>query len=76
MSDAILVVNAGSSSIKFAIYARGATPGLRLRGLIDGLGSQPRFAANQPALYIAEGLLMYLPPARVAEIFREILQGS
>ncbi len=49
MSDAILVVNAGSSSIKFAIYARGATPERRLRGLIDGLGSQPRFAASDAA---------------------------
>lgn len=38
----------------------------------EALRAQPRFAVNQPTLYIAEGLLMYLPPARVAELFREI----
>lgn len=38
----------------------------------EALRAQPRFVANQPTLYIAEGLLMYLPPARVAELFCEI----
>ena len=38
----------------------------------EALRAQPRFTANQPTLYIAEGLLMYLPPTRVAEMFREI----
>jgi len=36
---AILVLNAGSSSLKFAVY-EGATP--RLKGQISGIGSQPR----------------------------------
>ncbi len=46
MNDAILVVNAGSSSIKFAIYAFGETPRCILRGAVDGLGAQTRFGAR------------------------------
>lgn len=38
----------------------------------EALRAQPRFATNQPTLYVAEGLLMYLPPDRVAELFREM----
>lgn len=38
----IAVVNAGSSSIKFAVFEAAAKPGLRLRGLIDGIGATPR----------------------------------
>ena len=49
MLDATLVINAGSSSIKFAVYANGTAPACRLRGLIDGLGTQPRFAASNSA---------------------------
>jgi acetate kinase len=42
MSTAILVVNVGSSSIKFALYgADGITE--RLRGQIESIGSQSRF---------------------------------
>ena len=36
------------------------------------LRTQAQFVPDQPTLYVAEGLLMYLPPARVAELFREI----
>ena len=46
MSNAILVVNAGSSSIKFGIYAAGATTACILRGSIDGLGTHPSFGAR------------------------------
>lgn len=46
MTDATLVINAGSSSIKFAAYTAGAAPARKLRGLIDGLGTQPHFAAS------------------------------
>lgn len=38
----IAVVNAGSSSLKFAVFEAAAKPGLRLRGLIDGIGATPR----------------------------------
>ena len=47
MSDAILVLNAGSSSLKFALFetaaAADADPALRLRGQIEGIGHSARF---------------------------------
>jgi acetate kinase len=49
VNDATLVINAGSSSIKFALYATGDAPDCKLRGVIDGLGTQPRFAASDAA---------------------------
>jgi len=44
MADTILVVNAGSSSIKFSSYAVDAGRTLRpiLKGQMDGIGTQPR----------------------------------
>src|SRR5687768_5698170 len=47
MSDAIVVLNAGSSSLKFAVYGRRAPSDLNLeaRGQIEGLGTSPRFKA-------------------------------
>ncbi len=45
MSNCILVLNAGSSSLKFAVYP--VSPGEPLlRGKIDGLGHAPRFSAR------------------------------
>jgi acetate kinase len=47
MVDAILVLNAGSSSIKFSLFAdRAAEPELKLRGQIEGLFTKPRFVAR------------------------------
>ena len=58
-NDAILVLNAGSSSLKFALFETdrtgGADPALRLRGQIEGIGRAVRFdleagvAASAPA---------------------------
>lgn len=49
MPDAILALNAGSSSIKFALFDRG--PGLapRVRGEMEGIGTAPHFIAQDPA---------------------------
>lgn len=57
--------------------AGGAGPVLVAADLLHGsvaelLRAQAQFVPDQPTLYVAEGLLMYLPPARVAELFREI----
>ena len=41
MDDAIVVVNAGSSSIKFAIHDAEAPFEAQLRGLIEGIGTDP-----------------------------------
>jgi methyltransferase (TIGR00027 family) len=40
------------------------------------LAAEPRYDAEQPAMFVAEGLLMYLPPARVAELFAELAAFS
>jgi acetate kinase len=46
MADVILVLNAGSSSIKFRAYdAQNSELALVMRGQLDGLFSAPRFAA-------------------------------
>ena len=50
MNDAILVLNAGSSSLKFAVFGGGGhDPALTLRGQIAGLGTAPRFEAADAA---------------------------
>jgi acetate kinase len=50
LSQALLVVNAGSSSIKFSVFS--VEPGdprplARYRGQVDGLGARPRFVADE-----------------------------
>jgi acetate kinase len=47
MSDTILVLNAGSSSLKFCVY-RAPAGAFRLaaRGQIEGIGTSPRFSAK------------------------------
>jgi len=50
MTDAILVLNAGSSSIKFSVFVdQGAEPEFRFGGQIEGLYTAPRFAAKDAA---------------------------
>lgn len=44
----IAVVNAGSSSIKFAIFGAAEAPALRLKGLIEGIGASPRARLSGP----------------------------
>lgn len=48
MTDTILVVNAGSSSIKFQLFAITAHNGLerRMKGQIEGISSRPRLLAK------------------------------
>jgi acetate kinase len=47
MTDAILVVNAGSSSIKFSLFAaRGVELELVVRGQVEGLYTHPRFVVK------------------------------
>jgi acetate kinase len=46
--DTILVVNAGSSSLKFQVFATGATrePRRLVKGQMDGIGTRPRLRAE------------------------------
>ncbi len=58
MNSAILVLNAGSSSVKFALYDQQTLAPL-LRGAIDGIGNNARVDANGPcaAALLATGAL-------------------
>ena len=49
MSDAIVVFNAGSTSLKFAAYAVDAAGSLPLlcRGRIDGMQGDPHFVVSE-----------------------------
>jgi len=50
MDDVILVLNAGSSSIKFSVFAEsGVQLCLKFRGQIEGLYTAPRFIAKDAA---------------------------
>ena len=50
MADVILVVNAGSSSLKFQVFAlENNDLAMRFRGLIDGIGTRPNFAVKDAA---------------------------
>ena len=48
MDDFVIVLNAGSSSLKFSIYRRPESEAWRLesRGQIEGIGTSPRFSAK------------------------------
>jgi len=47
MADAIVVLNAGSSSIKFSLFLdKGGELEPRLNGLLEGLYTAPRFTAK------------------------------
>ncbi len=44
---AVLVVNAGSSSLKFQLFAVGSDgPVRRVKGLIEGIGTRPWFKVS------------------------------
>src|SRR5262245_40043633 len=54
--DAILVLNAGSSSIKLSVFReRAGRLGLELRGAVEDLYTAPRFAAQDPSGRVIAG---------------------
>lgn len=64
-----------TQSIKSRAFADGPTlvpADLLHESVAEALRIQPRFSTDRPTLFIAEGLLMYLPPTRVAALFRDI----
>ena len=61
MSGQILVLNCGSSSIKFALYTAAAEPAPIVHGTIAGLGATPKFSA-----LAADGKLLPGIPMKVA----------
>jgi acetate kinase len=66
--DTILVVNAGSSSVKFQVFEAGAGGHLerRIKGQMDGIGTRPRLRASD-----ADGKVVVereLAPGEVADV--------
>ncbi len=49
MSNAILILNAGSSSLKFSVFRDSDPPELVLRGQLESLLTEPRFVARDAA---------------------------
>ena len=51
MPDAVLTINAGSSSLKFSVYGIGEddAPSLSAKGQVEGIGTSPRLAAEDAA---------------------------
>jgi acetate kinase len=54
MSDALLVLNAGSSSLKFSVFLNEEPPQALLRGQLEGLLTQPRFVARNASGVVGE----------------------
>jgi acetate kinase len=55
MGNLIIVLNAGSSSLKFTFYAdQGETPGVLYDGQIEGIGTETRFKAKDGAGKVVE----------------------
>jgi len=69
MDDFALILNAGSSSLKFCVYQRSAGEAWRpgVRGEIDGIGTTPRFMAkDEGGAVIAEQALTSVRDSRAA----------
>jgi acetate kinase len=75
MSDYALVLNAGSSSLKFSAYRRASTDDWRVEtsGQIEGIGTTPRFTAKNAAGVVAEQPLA--TPVRDGRSALEALAG-
>ncbi|MGE5848662.1 MAG: acetate/propionate family kinase [Candidatus Methylomirabilota bacterium] len=86
MADSILVVNAGSSSIKFSVYGIGGVSdlSLTLKGQVDGIGSRPRLRARDAGgrplvdqtFPVAEITDVGVATGRVGAWLRERLPGA
>jgi acetate kinase len=65
--DAILVVNAGSSSLKFQVFAAGPAGDLRrlVKGQIDGIGTRPRLRAEDGTATLVD---QAYPPERIPDL--------
>jgi acetate kinase len=86
MRETILVINAGSSSIKFQLFGVAGYDQLerRMKGQVEGIGTRPRLtvrnAAGQPLAYetlaAADGADVPAALARVIAFLREQLGGK
>src|SRR5690242_7770644 len=49
MADSLLILNAGSSSLKFSLFQNTTPPTLTLHGQLEGLQTEPKFTARDAA---------------------------
>jgi acetate kinase len=54
MTDALLILNAGSSSLKFSVFRDSDPPELLLRGQLEALQTEPRFVARDTSEQIVD----------------------
>jgi len=54
VSDALLILNAGSSSLKFSVFLNDEPPRPLLRGQLEGLPDRPRFVARTADAVVGE----------------------
>ena len=54
MSDALLILNAGSSSLKFSVFRDSDPPELLLRGQLESLLTEPRFEARDETGHVVD----------------------
>ena len=66
--DTILVVNAGSSSVKFQVFAANGDSGLRclVKGQMDGIGTRPHLRAEGPDAQLL--IDQSYPPAQIGDV--------
>ena len=82
MSDAIVVINSGSTSVKFAGYQHDSGDGLSLvyRGQLQGIGSHPSFVAKgadgKPAGRPWMGARLSVGPGWRAEVHLRVADGA
>ena len=77
MNPAILVLNAGSSSLKFSVFGHGAELPILLKGSISGLAHTPRLKIRCPGEANSErtlGSTAMSPAAAVRTAFAELAQ--
>ena len=82
MSGCIAVLNAGSSSIKFALYEAGAAPALLFRGQIESIGLSPHLTVASPdgertveRNWPGEGIDHRAATHEIIHTARELLEG-
>ena len=79
MCDLVLVLNAGSSSLKFSAYShlKGEDWRLELKGQIEGVGAGPRMQSWSAAMDTVSARLKTLPDARrVAAVGHRVVHGG
>src|SRR3954454_16348994 len=83
MSGCIAVINAGSSSVKFALYDTDADVSMRFRGQVEGIGVAPHLKISNASGAVvaerrwpAEGFDHDVATRELLNIGRSLLEGA